>query len=63
MADLHTRESAYASTRQRNLILAVVFGAVCIITWLMWMKDIVCRTAFDYPIQVKFIQMVVFGVM
>ena len=62
MANLHTRESAYASTRQRNLILAVLFGAVCIITWLIWVQDILFGTAFDHPIQVKLIQMVVCGV-
>ena len=51
MADLHTRESAYASTRRRNLMLAVGFGAVSITLWLLWAKDIIYGTAFDHPIQ------------
>ena len=62
MADLHTRESAYASTRRHNLILAVVFGAISITTWLMWAKDIVSGTIFNHPIQSKIIQLVFFGV-
>ena len=62
MADLHTRESAYASTRRRNLMLAVGFGAVSITLWLLWAKDIIYGTAFDHPLQLKLLHLVVFVV-
>ena len=40
MAVLHARESSFAHEKQRNLLLAGVFGASCLLIWLWWMRNI-----------------------